>query len=210
MWTRLKSKTLPTRRDPGITPLPNVLYKSYILRKEEKYDEAIAFLANYLAQEHSLDDTHIQTRFLYHELLKQQKMREDMLSHGKELIAMLVTAGMAKRAFPVYRDCIKTDRSFRLDYAKETFHLCKAAFKANDHRLFLAASNGFFNLYSDYENIVELYLMMARVLILEYRKDEDASRILRFLLKKYPQDELIPDVEKELALISRLESSLAN
>ena len=196
-----------SRRSSDITPLPYVLYKAQILRKDGKNREAIEYLQWHLSQKLSIDDTHIRTRHLFHELLQQEKQSEEMLQHGKKYISILITHGIPKKAFPIYRDCIKTDRSFRLEHAEHTFKLCKAAYNAMDYRLLLAASDGFVNHHSDYHGIVELYLMVAKTLSNEYRRDKHAVGLLRFLLKRYPDHELVPEVEKQLKLADRLEGS---
>ncbi|MES0370874.1 MAG: hypothetical protein ABUK11_01210 [Mariprofundaceae bacterium] len=193
------------RKSSDMTPLPNVLYKAHVLRKDGKNQEAIKYLSNHLSQESSIDNTHIETRELYHQLLKQEQHLKEMLRHGKEYISILISYGIPKKAFPIYRDCIKTDRTFRLKFAEQTFTLCKAAYNAMDYRLFLAASNGFANHYPDFDGIVELYLMMAKTLSEEYRKDRQALDILKFLLKKYPDHELISEVEKQKKLFNKLE-----
>lgn len=198
------------RKSSGMTPLPNVLYKVHVLRKEGKNMEAIGYLNNHLSHDSSLDDTHIETRELYHQLLKHEKHTEAMLKHGKKYISILISHGMPKKAFPIFRDCIKTDRTFRLKFAEQTFALCKAAYIAMDYRLFLAASNGFINHHPDFDGIVELYLMIAKTLSDEYREDRQALDILRFLLKRYPDHELIPEVEKQSRLFDKLESGAAS
>lgn len=195
------------RKSSGLTPLPNVLYKANVLRKQGKNQEAIKYLNKYIFQESSIDETHIQTRELYHQILKEEKHLEEMLKHGKEYISILISHGIPKKAFPIFRDCIKTDRTFRLKFAEQTFTLCKAAYNAMDYRLLMAASDGFVNHHPDFDGIVELYLMIAKTLSEEFRKDQHAQGLLRFLLRKYPGHELIPEVERQLKLVDKLESS---
>lgn len=194
------------RKSSDMTPLPNVLYKAHVLRKDGKLQKAIEYLNRHLSQESSIDDTHIETRELYHQLLKQEQHFEEMLRHGKEFISILISYGIPKKSFSIYRDCIKTDRTFRLKFAEQTFTLCKAAYNAMDYRLFLAASDGFINHHPDFHGVVELYLMIAQTLSDEYRKDRQALDILKFLLKQFPDHELIPEVEKQRKLFGKLES----
>jgi len=209
LWKQLANSVKPRmkRKKRHATPLPNVLYKAHVFRKAGDIPKAIQLLSNHLSEETLVNDANIQTRELFHELLKLESKNTEMLEHAKTYISTLITHASPKKAFPIYRDCLKTERSFKLNDAEETFRLCKAAHNAMDYRLFLAASDGFIKQHPDFHGNVELYIMVATTLSQEFRKDKEAQGILRYLLKKYPFHELTPEIEKQLKLVKKIETS---
>lgn len=187
--------------------LPSDIYYARVLKKEGRFREAIDYLHTHIAIQKELneDSTLLESRALLHELLKNKDEIRMMLENAKEYIPMLIDEDRAKEAFPVFRDCIKRDRTFRLEQANHTFSLCMAAYRAGDYRLLLAAASGFTAFFPDFPDTPKLLLRVANTLSNQYHRDREAFGILKYLVTHYPNHESIPDIKRRLMFVSKLQ-----
>ncbi len=189
---------------PGLEDNP-FLNTITILIKEGKPDEALKRLKPRLQNGGSLKEHE-----KYHKLLVSTENKEEINEHGKLYIRRLLGQEGKSRnqklheVLEVYADCLKNDSAFHYPEAKVVYELAKAARQFNMHNLAMSILKKFHMNYAYNRLIPDAYLMLAQMLVEHRQKDEEAKKLLRFVIKRYPEHELAPQIKDYLTMLGHL------
>lgn len=176
------------------------LRKVEILFHEGKLDEARDRLIK-MIQEHP---GNLQYRERLHRLVQKIGDIEGLRKYSADYLVRLVLEDKPSEAIRVYSDCYKLDKDFKFGNGRQRFLMAQLLIKNGQSR---AALNLLTNLHVDfpgYDGIPDAYLLVAKILCESFNEDDKASKILEFLLNKYPTHPRIPKVKEYLSVISGL------
>lgn len=186
-----------------------VLQKVRLLIKEGMQQAAKATLKKELMRHAETDNARIEMRQLYHQMLVNDKEHEAVLEHASAFIPELLESNQGKQALAIFNDCLELDPAFRLTLPADIHKLATAAQKADEHKIVVSLINGFMQKHPDYPDAIELLLMAARSLQHHFGQKEKAKQILRYIIKRYPEDERTQQARHNLMLIERPTGSAA-
>jgi tetratricopeptide (TPR) repeat protein len=107
----------------------------------------------------------------------------------------------------IYRACIDAKPDYYYPQQSLVFAVGQLAHDSFYYDDVLRIFNNFHIRFPESPNIPKAYLLVAKVMAEHQQKDKEAKKILNFLLKKYPEDPLIPDIKAYLQVIDNLEKS---
>ena len=155
-----------------------------VLIKEGQHQKALDLLIPRMSEHQK--DAEVMLRF--HKLLVLNHS-PDLLKYAVEFIHMLLSTSNRAYAVTVFKDCLATDKTFKLTYTTDYVPLCETMLQIREYKLLVHLLNGFHKTYPEFEHIGKLYLMMAKALSEGLGEDAKALNVLQFVLKHYPNQE---------------------
>lgn len=192
--------------DEGLMPVDSVSEKSLentllnridILVKEGKIDDAIALIK--AETEGVISDLNLAER--YYSLLKVKQLTPEMLEHGKVYLELLVNANIKEKLCEVYLECVSKDAKFKTD-PSTYFKIASALNEAGKAKAAIGAYNSFIKKNPNNPLIPKAYFLAANVINDQLKNPSKAVSILKGLIKKYPNHDIIPYVQKYLGQIN--------
>ncbi len=169
---------------------------------EGKEEEAISLLREELRTNWEKNDLHER----YQRLLLAAGKQDSALKHARDFIGKLV---MEKRLFQALDLCeqgLKMDAEFQLHNSDHVYELAAAARMAKRHKLALDLMRGFDRRYPGHKHIPSIYLLSAQILAEHFRANQDAAKILRALLAKFPEHALAGEARQYLEVLTKMEA----
>ncbi|MCU7835286.1 MAG: hypothetical protein KZQ83_08525 [gamma proteobacterium symbiont of Taylorina sp.] len=161
-----------------------------VLAKENKIEEALHRLQSRLPE----NKNDIVLRLRFHKILLNYRKFESMLLHAPSLIQLLLNSNDKAQAVDVYRDCINVDKEFSPADVNLFFPLAEIMFQVGQYRLIVTLLNGFHKLFPDYQQTPDVYFILARALSDGLDNDTTSLSVLDFILKKYPDTVIKPQL----------------
>ena len=136
----------------------------------------------------------------YYNLLKLKEQTPDMLTHGKEYLDLLAKGNQKAKLIEVYLECLSKDPNFT---AKPTTLLKTASYlnEAGKHKESLEAYSSFIKANPENPLVPKAYFLASNIFNEKLRNPGKAQKILKNLIKKYPNHDIIPHVQRYLSEI---------
>lgn len=179
-----------------------------ILIKEGMQDEAINRLQNKIKDDNNLD----YFKKFHQLLLLTGRVKEFIKVEEKYIQTINLNEKISKNKalqeiMAIYRACIDAKPDYYYPQQGLVFAVGELAHESFYYDDVLRIFNNFHIRFPDSPNIPKAYLLVAKVMAEHQQKDKEAKKILNFVLKKYPEDTLIPDIKSYLQIIDNLEAS---
>jgi tetratricopeptide (TPR) repeat protein len=174
-----------------------ILNRVDMLIQDGKVDEAIALIKEETAG--NISDIHLAER--YYKLLNIKQIIPEMLSHAKLYLDLLVKQKAGQQVCKVYQDCLVKDSEFLP--SSET--LLKVAGYLNDSAKpeeAVQTYNRFIKADPKNKLVPKAYFLAASVINEKLKNKPKAVSILNAVVKKYPNHEIIPYVQRYLKQIA--------
>ena len=143
----------------------------------------------------------------YHKVLLLSPQRDRAVDHAKKFISLLVSQGYMEQSVEVYQNMLELDVNFSLAEASEVLPLARAAMELRKPNLALTVLRQFDQRYPHSNEIPNVYVYGAKVACEAFRRDEEARRILRAVLAKYPQHAAAGEARDYLQVMDKLSQS---
>ena len=181
----------PQKSDPDAELLAAVAP----LIKEGKLDEAIALIKERIGSQ-PIRGEKLSER--YYNLLKMKKRTAEMLEHGVVHLDILAAQNQKARAIAVFTECRTTDSNF-LPSAGALFRLAGWLNESGKTKAAVAVYNCLVKSYPDNPQVPRAYFRIAQILHDGLMNTDQAKKALSLLLKKFPNHDIVPQVESFLA-----------
>lgn len=175
-----------------------ILNAANILIKEGKHGEA----ADLIREETPGDITNPELAERYHQLLKLTRKDRDMLEHAQRYLELLTRAGRMDTARNVYLECVAADPSFN-PRAQILFKIARSFNEGGNSRAALEAYNRFIQGSPVDPLVPKAYFLAANVFYEKMLSPEKAVKTLKMLVRKFPDNEIIPYAKKFLRRIEQ-------
>jgi tetratricopeptide (TPR) repeat protein len=133
----------------------------------------------------------------YYTLLKMTGATEKLGKHGRDHLHLLVRGGKKTEAVEVYRECLKADPGFTPD-AGVLFRLGGWFNETGQSKQAIGAYNQITKAYPGDPLVPKSFFKAAQIFNDRLNNPDKARKILRGLLKKYPDHDITPFVERYL------------
>jgi len=137
----------------------------------------------------------------YHQLLFNSSQAELMAKHAKDYLNILLYHKKTTEAARLVVDCFKHKISLRPADANNLYTLVYALKDIRAFKECVALANNFHVQNPNHPDTPRLYLLVAKILSEELRQDAMASKILQFLISKYPQHELAAEIDRYFNIV---------
>jgi tetratricopeptide (TPR) repeat protein len=136
----------------------------------------------------------------YYHLLRLKEQAPDMLKHGKEYLDLLAKANQKTKLVAVYMECISKDPNF----TPNPTTLLKAASYLNEaekHEESLDAYSRFIKANPENPMVPKAYFLASNIFNEKLKNPGKAVKILKNVIKNYPNHDIIPHVQRYLSEI---------
>ena len=174
-----------------------LLNKIDILIKEGNLDDAISLIKN--ETEGVISDVNLAER--YFNLLKIKQITPEMLRHGKAYLELLAKTDKKDKLCEVYSECISRQPEFTIS-PSTTFKVASSLIEAGNPKGAIGAYNRFIKANPKNPLIPKAYFLAANVINEQMRNPHKAIKILKGLIKTYPNHDIIPYVQNYIKQIS--------
>ncbi len=134
----------------------------------------------------------------YYTLLKMKKRTAQLLEHGVRHLELLAAQNERKKALAVYGECLKLDGKF-LPKADTLFKIGGWLNESGKIKAAVGVYNRLVKAYSENPLSARAYFRAAQIFHDRLMSTEKARAILKGVMRKYPNHEIIPHVENYLA-----------
>jgi tetratricopeptide (TPR) repeat protein len=175
----------------------DLLERVNLIVAADKPDEAIELIQNATAV-HKFDDLELSAR--YYELLESRNRYNAIERHVPRHLWLLIKAGKRKEACSLYREMVAKDPEFS-PHPTQLFEL--ASWLAEEEPP-LVALGTFQQLVRSHPNdplVPKAYFRIAQILNNQLMEPSRAKSILKRLLTRYPDHEIIPKVKRYLVSV---------
>ena len=167
-----------------------------MLIKEGKLDDAILLIKS---ETHgAISDLNLAER--YYNLLKIKEEFPGMLEHGKVYLDLLAKGNQKEKLSEVYSECISQDDRF----SPKPMTLLKVASSLNESgksEESIKAYNRFVKANPEDPLVPKAYFLVSNIFNEKLNNPGKAARILKGVIKKYPNHDIIPHVQRYLTQI---------
>ena len=186
------SKEMPSEQDEA----GKLLNRVDMLIKEGKLDDAIFLIRN----ETKGTMTNLGLAERYYDLLKIKEQFPDMLKHGKVYLDLLAKGNQKEKLCEVYSECISRDARF----TPKPTTLLKAARCLNESgnpKESIEAYSRFVKANPENPLVPKAYFLASNIFNEKLKNPGKAAGILKAVIKKYPNHDIIPHVQRYLTQI---------
>ena len=179
------------------TPEGRLLRRINQMIKDGEHEGAKAFIENETNPENITDPT-LSER--YYTLLKVTGATDKQAEHGLQHLERLVQAGQKGAAIEVYRECLAVKSDFT-PAAAPLFKIAGWLNEAGDGKAAIGAFNRLTKAHPQDALVPKSYFRAAQIFNDRLMNPEKAKNILKGLMKKFPDHDIIPFVERYLGEI---------
>ena len=165
------------------------------LIQEGKLDRAIETVKRRAAAE-GIRGLNLSER--YYNLLRMRKRYKEMAGHGVKHLDLLAEEKQQTKTIQVYAECSRVDPDF-LPSAPVLFKIGSWLNETGKTRQSVAVLNRMINAYPTHPLTPKAYFRAAQIFNDRLMSAQKAKRILSVLKRKYPQAEILPQVDNYLA-----------
>ncbi len=188
----LPTKEIPKEKDES----SKILNRVDMLIKEGKLDEAISLIQ----EEAKVGMMALGLAERFYNLLKLKEQTPEMIKHGKVYLDLLAKANKKAKLAEIYSECISKDARF----TPKPTTLLKVASSLNEsgrHKESLEAYSRFIKANPENPLVPKAYFLASNILNDKLKNPGKAVKILKNLVRKYPDHDIIPHVQKYLSQI---------
>ena len=179
--------------DPG----ERIVNRADMLIKDGKMDEAIAYIKDETGGE--ISDVNIAER--YYKLLKLKQQVPEMLEHGKGYLDLLTKEKQWDKVCQVYGDCSEMDKDFSPG-SSTLFKIGGLLNERNNPKGAIDAYSRFVKADPQNPLTPKAYFLSAGIMNEKLKLPQKAAQILRGVIKKYPDSDIVPHVENYLKKVT--------
>ncbi len=176
-----------------------ILNKVDFFIKEGKYDEALTFIKRE-TQEEGITDLALSEQ--YYKLLKIKKQTPALLAHASPHLKMLIQANRKENACEVFIDCLNSDNNLLID-SPTLLKLGSWLNETEKPKEAIKAYNKIIKEKPEDQIVPIAYFRAASIINEKLNNPARAKKILASLVKKFPNHDIIPQVENSLRQLSR-------
>jgi tetratricopeptide (TPR) repeat protein len=188
----LPSNEMPSEQDEA----DKILNRVDMLIKEGRLDDAIFLIRN----EAKGAITNLSLAERYYNLLKIKEQIPDMVKHGKVYLDLLAKGNQKDKLCEVYSECASKDAGF----TPNPTTLLKTASCFNESgkpKESIEAYSRFVKGNPENPLVPKAYFLASNILNEKLKNPRKAAGILKALIKKYPNHDIIPHAQKYLSQI---------
>ena len=185
----LSNDEMRSEKKPG----DDIINRIDMFIKDGNIDHAITFIQGEVGTD--IDDLNISER--YYKLLKIRQDNPKIVEHGKSYLDLLIKEKEWDKACQVYSDCLSVDNKF-IPSSSSLFRIGGLLNEKGNPKGAIDAYNRFVK--SDPQNPLapKAYFLSANILNEKLNLPQKAARILNAVIKKYPDNDIVPHVESYL------------
>jgi tetratricopeptide (TPR) repeat protein len=174
-----------------------LLKKVNIFIKDGNIDDAIALMEN------EPDDVSSDIRLAecYYNLLALKQRTPEMVNQGIVYLDLLSKEGVTEKLFEVYSECLSKDADFAPP-PSSAFKIANAMIKHGNPKGAVGVYQRFIRTNPKSPLIPKAYFLAANVINNDLHNPQKAVEILRGIIRKYPDHEILPYVRKYLGEIN--------
>lgn len=165
--------------------------------KEGKLDDAIALVKDQTGG--AIEDVSLAER--YFNLLRIRERTSEMLEHGKGYLELLAKEDQKDKLRDVYLKCLSKDAEFTTS-PSAAFKIASSLNETGDGKGAIDVYKRFIKTNPQNPLIPKAYFLAANVINEKLKNPHKAVSILKGLMKKYPNHEIIPYAERYLGQIN--------
>jgi len=178
----------------AVTGAAALLRSLTLMIQEGKYHEAIALIESETRQE-GIQDYELSERYL--NLLKMTKQGSKMLKHCVTHLDIMARENKKGNALAIYSQCFKANRNF-MPTARTLFKLGEWFNESGKSKASVATFNRLIKNHSSDPLVPMAYFRVAQVFNDRFMNTEKAKAVLKALIRKYPDHEIIPKTKNYL------------
>lgn len=171
-----------------------------ILLQEGKFTEAL----NGLEHQIKLSPGDLELRDRLHKLLISLGDKERTRQYDGEYLSRLLAEKKATRAMEVFRECQRLAPDCRPANPAHVHDLAVLLRGNGEYKLVLALLNNFHNTFPNHPDIPRNYLLAAQIMAEKFNQDENARKILDYLIGRYPDHALAGEIRGYLNVLERM------
>jgi hypothetical protein len=168
--------------------------------EEGNVDAAVAEFSS-LIQDNPQD---LELRRRAYTYLRANGEHERLKKYAPHYFSVLAEQGRYSDAAGVYIDSVQRQEPFHPVNPSHYLPVMKELRLRNANKEAVLLAQGFHKRFPDDSHTAPLYLEMSRVLSEELQRDDLAHQTLRFVMKKFPGHEVMPEVEQYNDVLLRL------
>lgn len=197
---RLNGGTPNTRtaNDNGDTRLS--LYKEFM--DQGKVQAALSELSG-LIREHP-EDMQLHKR-MHNLLLMEQELEAAGRHASTDYIPRLLEQGKDYQAAEVYNQCRIRNISVKMRSPKQAIQLAKALRSAGKGKQAIELINGFHKAFPDCNEVVDAYILGAKICCEDLDRDDLSKKLLEYVLKQYPSHPRVNEASQYLEHVLSLQ-----
>ena len=165
------------------------------LIQEGKLDEAIEAIKRRSITD-GIQGVNLSER--YYNLLKMRKRYKEMVEHGIRHLDLLVENNKQPKVMQVFAECTKVDPKF-LPAAPVLFKIGSWLNETGKTKQSVTILNRMINSYPSHQLTPKAYFRAAQIFNDRLMSTDKAKKILTVLKQKYPQADILPQVDNYLA-----------
>jgi len=181
-------------------PVNPQLQEVEILIKEGRFDEALRSLEAKV----KASPADLALRERYHRLLVTTQDKERLSRHCGEFISRLMSENKGSRAMEIYADCVRFDPACKPSNGADVHELATQLNARGQSKLALALLNNFHAAFPNHADVVRNYLLAAQIMSEKLNQDDNAKKLLSYLVEKYPDHDLGAEIRGYLDVLQKV------
>lgn len=173
-----------------------------VLIRQGNIPEAITILRDSAAK----DGSNLAVHEHLHKLLKISRQTQLWSETAPGYIRNLLAESQTRKAADVFADVVAAVPSFRLSTPDHVLPIASELKRAGRPKAALVAMDGFAKRFQGHNDVPDVYLLVAKTLCEDFKKDRKAKDILEHLLAHYPRHPLEGEIRGYLGTIDNLAS----
>jgi len=140
----------------------------------------------------------------YRKLLLLADKQDKALEHGKRYLGTLLRLSRDDLAFDLFKQLRAQDEGFQPERPEYVLRLAEVAYRRRESALAISLVRGFDKRNPKHPDVPGVYLLSAKVLSEQYKKDDMAVAVLRGLKQKFPDHPLAAEADAYLKVLDNL------
>lgn len=132
----------------------------------------------------------------YYRLARHMDRDSPVLAASRGYLTALLEAGEEEQAMAVIHDALNRDRGFQTEHPDQVFRLARIARRDDRPSLALRIMNGFVQRHPDHPDAPKVLLFSARIAGEDFRRHDEACKLLDALLRRYPDHSLAQEARR--------------
>jgi tetratricopeptide (TPR) repeat protein len=126
------------------------------------------------------------------------------LTHGQQWLTGLTRAGKSAEALSALRALLAIDPTFAVTDGDAILPIAEAAFKKGEHKIAMPLVQGFDKRHPKHKDMAGIFFIAAKLASEHLGQQDNAVKILRALLKHFPDAAVATEAKTYLAVLEKL------
>lgn len=127
-----------------------------------------------------------------------QPDKSPALEVAQRLITQCIKDREETEALGYFRECLAVNPAFRLGRGEDALPIAKAARKAGEVKLAVAALRGFDKSFPGHQNIPDVFVFSAKIMAEDLKNTDMAKKIYQHVMEKYPGHYMAQEAKRGL------------